>query len=320
MKMFRDLSVFCERDSLDSLMSQIETSLTHRWSRDRIWEAQYAPPYGEPIFCFARPSNGECPAVALMICATQHGAKVANIVPDDGELSRDHYNSILTEFYLRFFQTAAAKNNFTTELSSDVLDIEIGLGAKAARLLKAFSDTANKSAVHPAARGLWFAFLISLHDRPDRDRFPALFANWLFKGGWSRDDVSKLVCEWEFARDLLSAYDEHRFTSSQTSASSLPTLSPGDFGIEEAFGSTALRLLRRFSLLANKSQTHPSDSQRWFAFLICLHDRPTDDHQADLVKDWLLKDGWSENRATALVSELEFGRGLLRSYDHLRSG
>src|SRR5882762_9712206 len=146
MKMFRDLSVFCERDSLDSLMSQIETSLTHRWSRDRIWEAQYSPPFGEPIFCFARPSNGECPAVNLVICAAHYGARVSNIVPNDGELSRDLYNSILTEFYLRFFQPAASKNGFTTELSSDELDIEIGLGAKTARLLRSFSVTANKSA------------------------------------------------------------------------------------------------------------------------------------------------------------------------------
>jgi len=35
----------------------------------------------------------------------------------------------------------------------------------------------------------------------------------------------------------------------------------------------------------NKSQTHPCDGQRWFAFLICLYDRPTDDHQADVVKE-----------------------------------
>jgi len=159
-----------------------------------------------------------------------------------------------------------------------------------------------------------------LHDRPAGDRFPALLAYWLLKDGWSRDEVSKLVCEWEFARDLLSAYDEHRFTGSQLSVNSRPTLSPSDLGIEEVFGCTALRLLKRFSLLANKSQTHPCDSQRWFAFLICLYDRPTDDHQADLVKDWLLNNGWSENRATTLVSELEFGRGLLGSYDHLRIG
>jgi hypothetical protein len=318
MKMFRDLSVFCERDSLDSLMSQVETSLTHRWSRDRVWEVQHSRPYGEPIFCFVRPSNGECPAVMLVICAVHYGARVSNIVPDDdGKLSRDHYNSILTEFYLRFFHPAALENGFTTELSSEELGIEEGLGAKAAGLLKAFSDTTNKSATHPDDRSLWFAFLISLHDGPARDRYLALLADWLLKDGWSRDETSKLLCEWEFARDLLPAYDDHRLSGSQASASGLPTaLSPSDLGIKEAFGYTAVRFLKRFSLLANKSQTHPCDRNRWFVFLICLHDRPTDDHHADLVKDWLLKDGWSENKATELVSELEFTRDLLRAYGH----
>ncbi len=317
MKIFRDLSVFCERDALDSLMSQIETSLTHRWSRDRIRESKFSPHFRKPIFCFLRPSNGEIPAVVLVMTTHHFGASVCNIVPNGRELSCDQYNSILTEFYLRFLHPAASQKGLTTELSSDELGIEEGLGAKAARLLKAFSDTANKSAMQPSDRYRWFAFLMSLHNRPARAHYSDLLESWLLKDGWSVDKVIKFGCEWEFARDLLPAYDDHRFSGGQASASSLPAeLSPSDLNIKEAFGSTALQLLKRFSGLANKSSTHPCDQRRWFAFLICLHDRHADDHHTDLVKDWLLKDGWSENKASKLISETGFTRDLLRAYDH----
>jgi uncharacterized protein YggL (DUF469 family) len=317
MQMFRDLSVFCERDALDSLMSQIETSLTHRWSRDRMRESKLSPYFGDPIFCFLRPSNGEIPAVALVITTKHFGASVCNIVPNGRELSCDQYNSILTEFYLRFLHPAASQMGLTTELSSDELGIEEGLGAKAAQLLKAFSDTANKSAMQPGDRYRWFAFLISLHDRSVRAAYSDLLVFWLRKNGWPEDKAGKLISEWEFARDLLPAYDDHRFSGGQGSASGLPSeLSPSDLNLKEAFGSTALQLLKSFSGAANRSGTHPCDCRRWFGFLICLHDRRADDHHTDLVKHWLLKDGWPENKASKLVSEAEFTRDLLRAYDH----
>ena len=317
MQMFRYLSLFCEHDALNSLILQIEASLIHGWSRDRMRESTFSRHFRKSIFCFLRSANTECPAVILVMTTQHFGASVCNIVPNGRELSCDQYNSILTEFYLRFLHPAASQKGLTTELSSDELGIEEGLGAKAARHLKAFSDTANKSAMQPGDRYRWFAFLISLHDRSVRATYSDLLAFWLLKNGWSEDKAGKLISEWEVARDLLPAYDDHRFSGGQASASGLPAeLSPSDLNIKEAFGSTALQLLKRFSGLANKSSTHPCDQRRWFAFLICLHDRHADDHHTDLVKDWLLKDGWSENKARKLISEAGFTRDLLRAYDH----
>ncbi|MGB3549631.1 MAG: hypothetical protein WA993_03000 [Candidatus Binatus sp.] len=317
MKIFRDLSVFCERDALNSLIVQIEASLTHGWSRDRMRESKFSPYFGRPIFCFMHTSNGTIPAVILVLTTQRFGASVCNIVPNGRELSCDQYNSILTEFYLRFLHPAASQNGLTTELSSDEIGIEEGLGAKAARLLKAFSDTANKSAMQPGDHYRWFAFLISLHDRPARAAYCDVLADWLLKNGWSEDKAGELISEWEVARDLLPAYDDHLSSGNQASGSGSPTeLSSSDLRIREALGSTALQLLKVFSGTANRSGTHPCDCRRWFAFLICLHDRHADDHHTDLVKDWLLKDGWSENKASKLISEAGFTRGLLRAYDH----
>ncbi len=317
MKMFRDLSVFCGRDSLDPLISQIETLLTHGWSRDRMRESKFSPLFRKPIFCFLRSSNGECPAVVLLMTAESYGVSVSNIVPNGRELSCDQYNSILTEFYLRFLQPAASQNSLAVELSSDELGIKEGFGSKAAQLLKAFSETANKSATQPGDRCRWFAFLISLHDRPTHSDYSDLLADRLRKDSWPEDKADKLISELEFARDLLPAYDHHRSSGDQASAngSTIP-LSFSDVGLEEVLGTTAVHFLKVFSVIANKSVTHPCDRLRWFIFLIYLHNHPTDNHYADLLEDWLLRDRWSEKKASRLVCEMEFTRDLLRAYDH----
>lgn len=246
MKVFRDLSVFCEPNSLDSLMSQVEVSLTHGWSRDRKGESRLSSFLDKPVFCFVRLSNGEVPTIAVVMTAQPFGASVCNIVPNGLELSRDQYNSILSEFFLRFLHPAASQNGMTTELNSDQLGVEEGFGSKAAQLLKDFPEAATKLAAQPDDRSRWFALLISLHHRPARrSDYSDLLANWLCKDGWSRDEVIRLVCEWEFAQDLLPAYDDHRFSGGQAPSSGLPTvLSPNDLSVKEAFGSTALRLLR----------------------------------------------------------------------------
>lgn len=92
-------------------------------------------------------------------------------------------------------------------------------------------------------------------------------------------------------------------------------LSSDERTIEEAFGSTALELLRKFSRCANKSMTHPADRNRWLDFLISLHDHSNRDYALDLLAKWLREDGWSAEKASRLVSECEFALDLLRAVD-----
>lgn len=87
--------------------------------------------------------------------------------------------------------------------------------------------------------------------------------------------------------------------------------------IESWISDEAARCLRRFSLGANKSttNTHPSDSARWEAFVIEVHlgGRPL---STDVLIQWLIEfDGWDESAATKLAIDYENGLSLLGAYD-----
>jgi hypothetical protein len=87
--------------------------------------------------------------------------------------------------------------------------------------------------------------------------------------------------------------------------------------IEDWIPQKAAETLRRFSRTANKStgSGHPLDRERWFKFLIEAH---SDNGQLDteLLARWLVEvEGWSDEQATELAMEYEFGLGLLTEYD-----
>jgi hypothetical protein len=90
--------------------------------------------------------------------------------------------------------------------------------------------------------------------------------------------------------------------------------------IDDWFPPNAAQALQRFSTAANKStgSSHPLDRERWFQFLIQAH---TDSGRfdSDLLDRWRIEvEGWSEDIATKLVIEYEFGIELLRKYDGRR--
>jgi len=79
--------------------------------------------------------------------------------------------------------------------------------------------------------------------------------------------------------------------------------------------STAI-LLRRFSLLANKStgSSHPMDRERWLAFVIAAHQERRE--VSGYLKRWLIEvEHWPVETATELAIEYDFGVELLKTYD-----
>jgi len=82
--------------------------------------------------------------------------------------------------------------------------------------------------------------------------------------------------------------------------------------LKDVVGEDVAALLRKFSVLANKStgSSHPCDRNRWFDFLIAVQRKriPLD---SDLLIHSLVEDAWSEDRAHDLAIEYEFAIGLL---------
>jgi hypothetical protein len=108
-----------------------------------------------------------------------------------------------------------------------------------------------------------------------------------------------------------------KFLQPAAEAAGLPIeLSPDERSFESEYGPEAVRLLKQFSLLANKSITHPADQRRFMEFVIHVHQhRPKRDYGFGLLRKWLIDDGWSVDKASELIAEAELALDLLSAYD-----
>jgi len=87
--------------------------------------------------------------------------------------------------------------------------------------------------------------------------------------------------------------------------------------LEEALSSEALTRLLDFSAVANKSNLHSLDMQRWSAFIRqAHHDGAVID--PTLLAAWLVEDGFPSRNSELLVQEYESGRRILSEYDEER--
>lgn len=91
------------------------------------------------------------------------------------------------------------------------------------------------------------------------------------------------------------------------------SLSGGEVDLEHWMSHSTADLLRRFSACANKGtgSSHPSDRDRWNAFVVAAHGDGSRMDAADLRR-WLVEvDGWPPEVAEQLAVEYEYGRELL---------
>jgi hypothetical protein len=100
------------------------------------------------------------------------------------------------------------------------------------------------------------------------------------------------------------------------------TLTPGEVHLDDLVSPEVADKLRRFSRAANKStgSVHTGDFDRWLDFLTEAHRRDCT-LPPDLLGRWLREEeGWPEDTVAQLVTQYEFGEGLLHSYDRKKVG
>jgi hypothetical protein len=90
-------------------------------------------------------------------------------------------------------------------------------------------------------------------------------------------------------------------------------MTPGVQQIEDWISPGSAQRLRAFSSQANKDVPHPLDEQRWFEFLLHVHQEQEHSKlHIDMLERWLIEDeDWPEDRADELALEYEFAMGLL---------
>jgi len=91
------------------------------------------------------------------------------------------------------------------------IPIEVSAGKRPARLLKSFSESADKSRVYlnEHDKRSWLDFLISSHLNDSELSSEELF-DWIIENGWHGKTARILTSEYKNARALLKKYSKNR--------------------------------------------------------------------------------------------------------------
>ena len=213
MKRFKDLDITGPDRQLLALVETISTNLPDDWRRDPEAEARLAEVAREGKdagFAFSRDAKDGHPRIGLFLARERGRLHVPNIVPlDAGELSMAEYNRILDEFAGMVRRYLPSEGQLKVQVTSDEATITDWVSVEAAALLQSFSTLANMStgSAHPRDFERWAHFLIQVH-REGSSLYSDSLSRWLVEElKWPSDRADKLAREYEFARDLLRAYD-----------------------------------------------------------------------------------------------------------------
>ncbi len=143
---------------------------------------------------------------------TKHNSKyrVTNIVPTEKDrLDYDEYNEVLDKCVAECIHPYANKYGLKVELTSGRANLEDYMSDESAKKLKLFSVAANKStgSSHPNDSERWNDFLCQVFVEGSHN-VTTILGKWLSNQGWDEEQTEKLVCECEFALELLAYYRE----------------------------------------------------------------------------------------------------------------
>lgn len=203
----RDLTVRGTAEEIEALIDRMTEAARTPWARSAEGEVNI----GDNNYrVFSREADAALPAVGVAMHLEPEGIEIVNIVPRDvGHLPPSVYNAVLQEFLEDLLQPAAGALSLLVVTSLPHTSLAAEIGPEIAELLVRFSGAANQStgSSHPADFKRWAAFLVAAHQSRKRIDTDLLQAT-LREQGWPAERASDLVCEFEFARDLLRVADE----------------------------------------------------------------------------------------------------------------
>lgn len=220
MKVFRDLYITANAETMAAAVAAMESTLPPGWTREREAEKRsqaFQATARRAAYCFARKQDPKLPAAMLIVALkdpeTDPGTfHVSNIVPvDRHQLDHAEYNALLEDFYQRVFKPYAESSDLEYTLTGAEAGLEQWMDSTTADLLREFSAGANKGtgASHPSDRKRWNAFLLAAHQTGSRLDASTL-ARWLVEAeDWSPEIAEQLALEYESGLELLSYASSH---------------------------------------------------------------------------------------------------------------
>jgi len=217
MKVFRDLYVFADANTMADVVAEMEKTCPVGWSRDKAAEGRaqaFLISSGRINYCFACKSEKRRPAATVTLLQKDPETfYVSNIVPrEQHQLEHDEYNAVLEDFYEKVLKPQAERAKLRHSFSGAEAGLERWMNQRTAELLRSFSAGANRGtgASHPSDRERWNAFMLSAH-WTDSKLYPSALARWLVEvEEWSPVIAEQLALEYESGRRLLSYATTHK--------------------------------------------------------------------------------------------------------------
>ena len=218
MKQFKDLEITGPTKQLLAFFNDVSANLPTHWRRDYKTEAQWErvdSKSRDSRFALTYEVEDGDPSSRVYLVREDRRLFVPNITPlEAGRLSIAQYNRILDKLAGILKNHRPPDSELEINLSRDDANITDWVSPTAAELLERFSTLANKStgSSHPNDFERWVDFLIKVHEEDSSLKLSGSFlARWMEEElGWSSDGAIELSAEYEFARDLLRAYDSSR--------------------------------------------------------------------------------------------------------------
>lgn len=202
MKTYIELKLFGSSIEQEKLIKLIEKQLSNGWVRDRKREISRT---GVGFVWFTYSEAKSRPSVGLAFTSHKDGYLwLCNIVSlESKSLNIDQYNSTLKEFLTCFIEPAAKALEIEVRKNPCELTIDNAMSPELAKLLRTFSDSGNKTGLHPLDEKRFFDFIIKAHQEKSL-LHESVLGELLVESGWPDDQALELSCNYRFGKDLLT--------------------------------------------------------------------------------------------------------------------
>lgn len=204
------------QSDIEEVLRRIQLEIPGEWTRRKDLEQRMRKlrSSGENSYCLVKELEPDHQKYAVWIEPRGPGElHITSIIPllAHAPLSVARHNEILEDIEKTLFEPLT-RGLRIRPISYEVptkLALEDVLPTESMSLLRRFSDTANKSMLHPLDALKWSAFVARTHiDNVVLDA--TLLADWLQREGWPERQRLQLVEEYEYGRSLLTVYNEER--------------------------------------------------------------------------------------------------------------
>ncbi len=213
MKTYRSLTIRAQRLPVAQLIPCLDHYASAGWCRDAQAESLHPAAGHEQLLCFTRHAPGAAGCLAVWLRVGRDDLEVAAVTCNHrGWLTPADYNAVVEDFHRHVAAPAADLAGAAVDLGKDEIDLADHACPAVLVKLRHFALGARKHwpCAPPPDDELWIAFLLEAHRRAAA-LSPGLLERWLREEQrWIPAVAEDMADQYEFARDLLAAYDRGR--------------------------------------------------------------------------------------------------------------